>query len=148
MVADTILQEESQIKIGGRGFKVSPFSLNTFIKVGSLLSKMNDVEDIELDSEENIKKAIFTAFANAGNYEVLADILATFIMTNNKPKGWFKRKIYDYKYDKLVRWVKTLTGTDIYIGIIEFINNSDVASFFLCSTFPRRINLVKPTKVE
>lgn len=144
MVDKTILEDKSLIKIGGRGFRVSPFSLGTLIKVSGCISRLPNIDSIALDSEENVLEAIKTSLMIGKECEGVADILAYFIMGTKRHYDIF----YRIRFYFLKRWILNLPINEVYNAIAWFINNSNLSSFFVNTTFLTGINLLKPTKVD
>lgn len=139
-----ILQEGNRMKIGGRSFRVSPFSLSTLIKVSGLISRLPIYEGVDIKTEEDAVEAIRLSLAmGKDSGEIVADILTTLLMGTRKYYDLF----YRIKYWLLKRWVLTLTHDEVFTAILSIINSSSVSTFFPYTTFLSEVNLLKPTKV-
>ena len=144
MTEKVILEENNRIKIGGRDFNISPFSLSTLIKVSGLIQRLPTFEGIGQGAEEDAIESIKTSLAMGKDCgEVIADILATLIMGAKKYYDLF----YKVRYWLLKKWILTLNHNDIFVAILSIINSSSVSTFFPYTTFLAEINLIKPTKV-
>lgn len=144
-VSREILQEPSEVNIGGKTYEVAPPSIGTLMKVSGLISKMPMVDT-------NADDAISEALRIAKDCGIVADVFATIILGAKKPcRGVFARLIsvkqsIEYKklrnailYDKTPKELSEIL-TDILV------NRMDVGFFLGISTSLSGINMTKPTK--
>lgn len=135
-VADTILQEKTEIIIKGNTYYVAPPTIGTLIKVSGLISQIPEIDT----QTDNI---IYESLNKAKYCEVMGEILATLIV-GSKYKPIFKRF---NKKDKLAKIIlDDLSPSDYSDKLAMILARMDVGSFFGSISFLNGVNLLKPTK--
>lgn len=145
MAGNSLLQENINIKVGGREFSVPPLGTNTWVKISAYLDKLPEFKDYDSDelSEEQIYDAISVVLHSAGEFVPLVDVLAVGIVG-------YKTKysiLHRFRIWRLRQWLMCQPRNEIVNGIVQIINDSDLGRFFLNTTFLSKRSLTKPTKV-
>lgn len=160
-VARTILQQQEEMTIGDKTYKIAPPSVATLILASEVVSHLPQVH---LDEEKVIEKTL----SIAKDCRELGDLLAILILgathindkverreTQRKRHLWglFHTTrtitITETAKEALSReLLENITPRDLNNGVAKIINMMQIGDFFGLTTFLTEINLMRPTKVE
>ena len=159
-VARTILQQQEEITIGDKTYKIAPPSVATLILASEVVSHLPQVH---LDEEKVIEETL----SIAKDCRELGDLLAILILgakhINDKVERREKRcrsllwglirtersvTITEIAKEALSReLLENTTPRDLHNAIAKIILKMQVGDFFGLTTFLTEINLIRPTKV-
>lgn len=160
-VAQTVLQQPKEIKIGDKTYKVAPPSLATLILVSEAVSHL---PHIKLDD----KRVMQEVLSVAKDCRELGDIAAILIIgakhVNDEVKrqqktrkrllwGLFSKTrtetIIETRKEALSReLLEDVTPSELHSIIAEILLQMEVGDFFGLTTFLTEANLTRQTKVE
>lgn len=160
-VAQTVLQQPEEIKIGDKTYTIAPPSVATLILVSGAVSRL---PHLNLDDNRVLEETL----SIAKDCEELGDIAATLILgakhindieerryTQRKRHLWglfhTKKTVVELetKKERLSReLLEDLTPGELYNLIVRIIKKMEVGDFFGLTTFLTGINMMRPTKVE
>lgn len=161
-VADTLLQREEEVKVGGQTYMVAPPSTATLVLVSEQIANLPTLV-------LNPKKIMEETLAVAKDCKALGNILAililgarqvnepvTEIITERKPVlfGLFHRmatrKVVSTRMESLSKKVmEEMTPRELQNMVSQLLMKMQVADFFGITTFLTEINLMRSTrKVE
>ncbi len=153
-VADTILQKEEVVLIGGASYNIAPPSTATLILVSAEISKLPKIEITEN------KEVLPWVLSNAKDCGFLGDIVAILILgakgiteTRKIAKpilfGFMKsskQEFIDHKKILAKKLLEDYTPKELYELAIGLFDRLEIGSFFGITTFLIEINLTKPTR--
>lgn len=148
-VEKVILEEPTEIEIGGLTFEVPPVTFATLIMFSEVVSDV-DLPDYDLgeDGDGTWKVAI----REAGKAEVIADALAVLILGAKRIKE--ERYWHEYKRGKMTREklrghiLLNSTPREALLTLMLLIKEMYLGDFFALTTSLAEINLLKPKKTE
>ena len=146
-VADTIMQRPSEVRLGGKVYRVAPPSIGTLILVSDMISRLPE----ETPTRKGREKEDILAVAK--DFELVPEILAALILgakeINYTGKNFLVAKHRERKYNRLVGKLRdTASPEEVAEVIIPMLDSLQLKDFFVVTTFLQGINLTKPTKVE
>lgn len=159
-VADTILQEPTIIKVGGKEYPVAPPSTATLILASASVSHL---PRITLDESHLVQDVL----ASAKDCAAIGDIIAVMILGAKHVKdevvhieertkrylfGLFKRKkrveVRESKREQLSReLLENLSPRQLQTALAQILGTLEVGDFFGLTTFLLEVNTTRPTKV-
>lgn len=161
-VAETILQQTSEIVVGDKKYTAAPPSTATLILVSEAISHLPHVV---LDPNNIVEESL----AIAKDCSVLGDVVAIFILGAKnltetvkrrevKEKrflwGLFRRKyeieaaqVIDRKAELAKELLENLTPAELHNLTASLLQRMDLSDFFGLTTFLTEINLLRQTKV-
>lgn len=152
-VAETLLQKNKAVEIGGVAYEVAPPSAATLILVSELLAETPSL-DAKTDDE-----VLRWTLKNARNCKFLGQIIATIVLGARRID---EKKVVEKKvFFGLIKY-KTKTTLKDYISkeslfdpidktvelATELLSGLNVGGFFFTITFLNEVNLTKQTKTE
>lgn len=144
-VADTILAEPLQIKVGGKTIKVPRPTLSTIIEVSKMISTFPYVE-FDINSE----KIIHETLRIAQQYDGFEEVLAMLIIGKKRAKATisiFGKEIV--LFDRVKRYAKrlkdTLTPREMAQAVVTIFSSMDCGFFLATITSLNNINHLKQT---
>lgn len=141
--ADTLLQREFEIVLGGISYKVPQPTLGTLVMISERISQLPEFV-------VNKEKAVNSVLSSAKDCAPLADILAILIKGAkkiNKSRVNPFWKVFGSQKRLSRKILNEATPAEIHQAIFRLIQEMDVTDFFQITTFLQGINLTKPTKV-
>lgn len=154
-VAETILQQPTEIKVGSKTYEVAPPSVATIILVSQYVAKLPRVkfskdrvlEDTLLYAQDCSALGNIVAVLILGAKVINADIA--------KRRGFFGRikRLLGFSSKSLLERtaaavLEGVTPAELHHATIGIMRGMQVADFFGLTTFLCEVNLTKPTKVE
>ncbi len=154
-VAQTVLQEPTQVTVGDRTFDVAPPTLKTLILASAAISQLPQEQ---LDHDHIVQETLYIA----KNCAVLGDVAAILILgakglkeTVTRPrKGLlgllgFKHKVVIDRQAELANYLlENLSAKSLRDVIMSLVQKLQLGDFFGLTTFLIDLNLLRPTKVE
>lgn len=162
-VAQTILQQPTEVRVGDKTYSVAPPSVATIIMVSQYVALLPAIEMRE-------EKLIEDILAHAKDCAALGDIVATLLLGAKNCKevverrvvvkepcffGLFHRKrevvtteVVDRKAIVAKELLEEMGATELYQLVTHILGTLQLADFFGLTTFLCEINLTKPTKVD
>lgn len=162
-VADTILQKEIEVTVGGKIYKASPASTATLILASEAVSRLPKVN-------LNPEKVVEESLSVARECRPLGDIAAILILgaknltervktrqTVEKRRLWglVKRteeieveQVIDRKAELAKQILEDLSPRSLNLLVAQLLQKMELGDFFGLTTFLTEINLMRPTKVE
>lgn len=162
-VADTILQKEIEVTVGGKIYKAAPASTATLILASEAVSRL---PKINLDPEKVVEESL----AVARECRPLGEIAAILILgaknltetiktrqTVEKRRLWglVKRteeieveQVIDRKAELAKQILEDLSPRSLNLLVAQLLQKMELGDFFGLTTFLTEINLMRPTKVE
>lgn len=154
-VAQTVLQEPTQVTVGDRIFDVAPPTLKTLILASAAISQLPQEQ---LDHDHIVQETLYIA----KNCAVLGDVAAILILgakglkeTATRPrKGLlgllgFKHKVVIDRQTELANYLlENLSAKSLRDVIMSLVQKLQLGDFFGLTTFLIDLNLLRPTKVE
>lgn len=162
-VADTILQKEVEVKVGGKKYKAAPASTATLILASEAVSRL---PEINLDPEKVVEESLSVA----RECRPLGDIAAILILgaknltetvkarqTVEKRRLWGLVKwteeieveqVIDRKAELAKQILEDLSPRALNLLVAQLLQKMELGDFFGLTTFLTEINLMRPTKVE
>ena len=162
-VADTILQKEIEVTVGGKIYKAAPASTATLILASEAVSRLPKVN-------LNHEKVVEESLSVARECRPLGDIAAILILgaknltktvktrqTVEKRRLWglVKRtveieveQVIDCKTELSKQILEDLSPRSLNLLVAQLLQKMELGDFFGLTTFLTEINLMRPTKVE
>lgn len=162
-VADTILQKEIEVTVGGKIYKAAPASTATLILASEAVSRLPKVN-------LNPEKVVEESLSVARECRPLGDIAAILILgaknltktvktrqTVEKRRLWglVKRtveieveQVIDCKTELSKQILEDLSPRSLNLLVAQLLQKMELGDFFGLTTFLTEINLMRPTKVE
>lgn len=146
-VADTIMQKQLEVKLGGRIYRVAPPSIGTLILVSDMISQLPEETPTRKGREKEDILAIAKDFGLV--HEIMAILILGAKEINYAGKNLFVARHRKKKYSRLVNKLRdTVSPEEAARVIIPMLDSLQLKDFFVVTTFLQGINLTKPTKVE
>ena len=162
-VAQTILQQPTEVRVGDKTYSVAPPSVATIIMVSQYVALL---PAIKMNKDTLIEEIL----ANAKECAALGDIAAVLLLgakncnevverrsVVREPRffGLFHRnrevvvtEVLDRKAIVAKEILENLSATELYKLVMQILSTLQLADFFGLTTFLCEINLTKPTKVD
>lgn len=162
-VAETILEQPFEVKVGEKSYQVAPASTATLILVSEAISQL---PHIALDTEKVVEETL----SIAKDCRILGDIAAILILgaksiTEKKKVPQIKEKRYlcglirrpytievEITIDKKAKLAKELledvSPRELNLIVSQILSRMQIADFFGLTTFLTELNLLHPRKVE
>lgn len=162
-VAETILQQPKEIKVGSKTYAVAPPSVATIILVSQYVAQLPALKFDEKRLMEDILGA-------AKDCSALGDIAAVLLLGAKNCKETIRRKTFvreprffgllhttreveiedvvDRKTPLAAELLETLSPSELYALCTQILGTLQLADFFGLTTFLCEINLTRPTKVD
>ena len=153
-VAQTILQDDHRITLGGKEYRVAPPTLGTLIRASEMIARMPGA--IETTKGREFKDIL----SSAKDFGAIADFVSVLILGTKKAretvetyesKGLFRRKqkVVTTRGEALSREIlDSVSPEEIKEAIVPLLEGLQLNDFFITTTFLSGINLTKPTKKE
>ncbi len=140
-VAETVLQKDQSIVIGGATYQVAPPSIATLILVSELVAQLPPIDP----KQESI---LLESLRVAKDCAVLGEILATLILgaKKSRERSLLQRLLPDRKRKLIRRILHELTPSQISAMLLDRLREIEVSSFFSITASLAEINLLKPTR--
>lgn len=144
-VAETILQKEIEIKVGGATYMMQKPTIATLILVSEEVSKLN----MTIETSENAMGAVLL---NAKNGKAIAKIAAILILGAKRAKDgeykwWQFWRKQGQELEDLTMTMLEHSPSELYSIVQKCISNGELVDFFALTTFLTTTNLLK-TKGE
>lgn len=162
-VAETILQKDIEVTVGGKKYKAAPASTATLILASEAVSRL---PEINLDPEKVVEESLSVA----RECRPLGDIAAILILgaknltetvktrqTVEKRRLWGLVKwteeveveqVIDRKAELAKQILEELSPRALNLLVAQLLQKMELGDFFGLTTFLTEINLMRPTKVE
>lgn len=154
-VADTILERETEITLGGHTYKVAPPVAATIIEVSELISRMPAIKP-------NQDEIVTETLAFAKDCRVLGDIVAKLILghgshiktvrTEKKQLFGLITRVTETTIDQNTELAKYLLETTspkkLNEAVIDLLKRLEISDFFGLTTSLIEINLTQRTRAE
>lgn len=162
-VAETILEQPFEIKVGKKSYQVASASTATLILVSEAISQL---PHIALDTEKVVEETLSVA----KDCRVLGDIAAILILgskniTEKKKVPQIKEKRYlcglirrpytveiettvDKKAELARELLEEVSPRELNLIVSQILSRMQIADFFGLTTFLTELNLLHPRKVE
>lgn len=162
-VAETILQQPTEIKVGNKTYAVAPPSVATIILVSQYVAQLPAIKL----SDERLIEDILGA---AKDCTALGDIAAVLLLGAKNCKQEVERKeqvrepwffgllhrtrevivkeVVNSQAEVAKELLETLSATELYALCMQILGTLQLADFFGLTTFLCEINLTRPTKVD
>lgn len=162
-VADTILQKEFEVSVGGKTYKAAPASTATLILASEAVSRLPHVS-------LNAEKVVEESLSVAKECRSLGEIAAILILgakgltetvkvrqTVKKHRLWGlirwtedveTEKVIDRKAELAERLLEDLSPRSLNLLVAQLLQKMELGDFFGLTTFLIEVNLMRPTKVE
>jgi len=150
-VAETILQEPFEVKVGDKSYHVAPASTATLIEVSKLISQLPSVK---LDNDKVVQESLQIAKDCA----LLGDIAAVLVLGVQLPCATKKTAVTRW-FDKwrngdaltqrralATEILHHYSASGLNNLIAELLAPMEVSSFFALTTFLLEVNLLKATR--
>lgn len=144
-VAETILEDRKEVRIGGESYKVASPSIATLILFSKHTAKLPR-EALDKDSP------IASLLQNADKLEAVGEAMASIILGakefNEKGKGLFPfwKKHKATKGILLAKKINKAPIQEVMTSFFELVAFMELSSFFQLTTSLIEMNLTKPTK--
>lgn len=137
-VSETILETEKSVVINGRKYVIAPPTTATLIMASGLISKL---PKFELGENDIVTKSL----SIAKDCDVIADILAVFVLGAKKAKKRFRLPFFN-RYERLKNDILNDSPHKIDEIIGVCLKSLEITDFFLVITFLNSVNLTRATK--
>ena len=151
-VAETILEHNNQIVLGGKRYSVAPPTLGTLIRASAMIARMPKRLTVTKEREYQ------DIMAQAKDYAPLANLVAILILGEKKAReiepsskgGWLskrKEKAPQTREQALAREIlDNVPASEIRGAIAPLMARLELDDFFVVTTFLNGINVTQPTK--
>lgn len=143
-VADTILQSEFKVEIGGRNFRVAPPTNATIIRLSEMVVNLPDIET---------DNALEEVLKNGRKARVLGDIIALLICGEIAPLRIYNLgSIFSHfkrgrRFRKVRRAILYKTSpTETLITLSEILKRQEIGDFFHLIASLKSANILKKTR--
>lgn len=163
-VAETILEQPFEVKVGEKSYQVASASTATLILVSEAISQL---PHIALDTEKVVEETLSVA----KDCRILGDIAAILILgakniTEKKKVPQIKEKRYllcglirrpytveveitiDKKAELAKELLEDVSPRELNLIVSQILSRMQIADFFGLTTFLAELNLLHPRKVE
>lgn len=139
-VADTILQRDRTITVGGRDYTVAPPSVATLIEASELISQIPEF-NVQQDSD-----ILSETLRTAKHCHIIGDLVAL-LMIGTRPKkpGLFQPSLKTQR-KRIAAECMQLPPSEIRELTTEILKGMEIADFFGFTVFLQEINITKPTR--
>lgn len=157
-VAETILEQPFEVKVGEKSYQVASTSTATLILVSEAISQL---PHIALDTEKVVEETLSVA----KDCRILGDIAAILILGAKKKVPQIKEKRYmcglirrpytveveitiDKKAELAKELLEDVSPRELNLIVSQILSRMQIADFFGLTTFLAELNLLHPRKVE
>lgn len=146
-VSKTILQQVTEVRLGGKAYRVAPPTVGTLIMVSEIISQLPQEREIRKGREKQ------DILAGAKDFGLLPEIIAVLVLgakeINYNGRNMLIAKMRRRRYEKLVGKIRDSASPEEIASVTApMLDSLQLKDFFVVTTFLQGINLTEPTKVE